>query len=219
MNNRIFQIYYDEKSKLKVNLESDFLYNKDLTVFFENLVISEWFRVNYQQLDRIDYIGFLSYNFEDKNDMLIPFESFKKGDYDIYTLGKTVFNHNVVLFGKTSHGKYFDILFKQMCESVFNLSALQLDEINLGVYQNAVVCKTYIYKQYVENYLNPCIDWLVKYPYKDMLFSECKYNGKMSERELLLKTGFPYYTFHTFLLERLWSVFIHLNKDIYKVKI
>ena len=217
--NIIYQIYFDDSSRDKINEKSEGLFNQNLTVFFENLVISEWFRNNEHYLKDIDYLGFLSYNFEHKNNKEIPFNEIEKLNYDIYLLGgKSVFNHNLVLFGKTSHGKYFDLLFKEMCRDVLGLNSLDLDLINMGVYQNAVVCKTEIYKKYIDECLNPCIDWCVNYRYKDILFSECNYNGGLDSRNLLIKTGFPYYTFHTFILERLWSVFIHLNEGKFNIK-
>jgi len=215
MNIKIFQIYFEPSQKELLNPKSIPYLNEFLTPLFENQVILDL----QPEIKGSDYFGILSHKFEQKNEMLIPFDVIERGEYDIYCVGsKSIFNHNVWQFSTDAHGRLWSYLFFEMInESLFNnnssLTFEVLKNTNKGIYQNAIVCKSEIYNLYIETTLKPCVEWLENnISLKSLIFSECKYEGKLSAEQLLLKIGLPHYTFHTFLLERLWSIFIEVNK-------
>jgi hypothetical protein len=215
MNIKVFQIYFDDSQKVKLNPRSIPYLNDNLTPLFENQVILDL----QPQIEGSDYFGVLSHKFEQKNEINIPFELIEKGEYDIYCIGKnSIFNHNVLQFSTDTHGsKWRFLFFSMVSEVLFNndstLTLAVLESINKGIYQNAVICKSDIYNLYIESTLKPCSEWLENNTsLKSLLYSKCDYNGNLNPEQLISKFGVPHYTFHTFLLERLWSLFLQANK-------
>lgn len=215
MNIKVYQIYYDDSQKEKLNPRCIPYFNDKLTPFFENQVILDL----KPEIKGSDYFGVLSNKFEQKNETNIPFELIEKGEFDIYCIGKkSIFNHNVLQFSTDAHGSAWRFLFFSMVsEALFNNDILLtldvLESVNKGVYQNAVICKSDIYDLYIKSTLEPCAKWLENnISLKSLLFSKCDYDGSLTPEQLLSKYGLPHYTFHTFLLERLWSVFLQVNK-------
>lgn len=216
----VYQIYYQDQQKDLINPSSIPYFNENLTVFFENKVILDLFKK-----DDSEYFGCLSYKFEEKNGVLVPFDYIEKNNFDIYCLGgNSIFQHNVFEFSRDSHGAEWGYLFHKMllealCNDDHYIVNDLIENVNTGVYQNAVVARKEVYELYIESMLKPCMNWMVQTKsIQHLINSQCKYGGSHSLEYLKKHIGYEYYTFHTFLLERLWSVFIHVNKDNYSIK-
>jgi len=99
--------------------------------------------------------------------------------------------------------------FSKLCKEL----GLTLKEPKNVVYSNFFVAKKEVYLEYTE-LLKKAIMCLTDESYK--AFDSANYKSGLSSEELFEKTGLTHYTWHTFLLERLLSVWID-NKKL-KVK-
>lgn len=83
---------------------------------------------------------------------------------------------------------------------------------------NYQLAKKDIYLDYIENVLKPVVDAMLDESDKNLqhwLFSDAGYNGDAKMEGTLMKIGGkPYYTMHTFILERLFT--LYLNTKNYK---
>jgi hypothetical protein len=68
-----------------------------------------------------------------------------------------------------------------------------------------------VYKEYVEVLKNAI--QLMDSKYTELAFKDANYQSGLTPEQLKERTGLDYYTFHTFILERLLSVWID-NKRI-----
>jgi hypothetical protein len=94
-----------------------------------------------------------------------------------------------------------------------------IKNINVGIYQNAILATPEVYNLFINSMLKSCVKWMEENKsIQQFINSECKYIGGL-DKSVLQKNGIKHYTFHTFLLERLWSVFIHVNENNFKIKI
>ena len=67
---------------------------------------------------------------------------------------------------------------------------------------NFFVTKTEIYRSYVAEVIKPAID-LLDGKYKELAWRKCRYDA--ADPNIMMFTGLPCYTFHTFILERLMA--------------
>lgn len=214
---KVYQIYYDVE-QIK-NLSPDTLpyYNSKLTVYFENDLIK-----NFYNSDKIeaDYFGILSWRFSEKNNVQFR-TSFIDGKYDMYAFANSAIKQDVFADSVLCH-PYFMELFTIV------LKNLKIDtniKPSLGLYQNTIITRTSIYKKYVAEFLIPTMNLLDRFAEKyidlnQKLWSDAKYkyDPALTQR-LFEQTGKPYYTYHTFICERLWTVFYEIYKSQYSLKI
>ncbi len=204
-NNQIYQIMYREEQKEHLFLDTIPYFNKDLGLYFENDVILDLF-----QRGKIvgDYFGVLSWKARAKNHIKGKYlNRLIKNRFDIYSF--TYDRHDVFGYADRCHPGFYEII-----RSL--LSELSLDpDIRpaIGLYQNAVITKPNIYIAYIENYLLPTIQFFENCSdeIKDLLFSDANYRG-VSKEKLGLSIGVNFYTLHTFVLERLWSLYYHVKR-------
>lgn len=82
------------------------------------------------------------------------------------------------------------------------------------VYSNFFIAKKELYKQFVEEWIKPSIEVMeTDEELKQLVWQECNYNG-LPKEQLKQFTGLDHYTFHTFLLERLFSFYLEENKQL-----
>ena len=202
----IYQIYYKDHQKQHMFLDAIPLFNSDISLYFENNVI-----LNLYKQGKIvgEYFGALSWNARLKNKLEnTSLHEFICGNYDIYSL--TYDNHDVIGYAIKCHPDFLDIFTELM-------KYLNIDENirpRIGLYQNGIITNPSIYKDFIENYLIPSIEFLdnCSGPIKEKLYSDAKYSGGNIE---VLKDyfGFDHYPYHPFVLERLWSVYYHINRS------
>ena len=103
-------------------------------------------------------------------------------------------------FTENQH-KGFMELFTKVC----NRLNIEVKEPTHVVYANQFITKGKIYKDFLK-VINLAID-LLEMDFQEDAFKDSGYKG-LFPAELKEKTGLEYYTMHTFILERLFSVWI-----------
>jgi len=78
-------------------------------------------------------------------------------------------------------------------------------ECDVGIYSNFFAAKEEVYKEYIE-VLKKAINFMDKNPH--LFFQDANYNAGLDPTELKRYTELDYYTYHTFVLERLISIWI-----------
>lgn len=214
---KTYQIYYDVEQIKYLSPDTLPYYNSSLSVYFENDLIKKFYL---SEKIEADYFGVLSWRFSEKNGSQFR-SSFIDGRYDIYAFQGSARHHDVFADSVTCHPFFMDI---------FNvvLRNLKIDtniKPSLGLYMNSVITRSHIYKKYVSEFLIPTMELLDRFPEKfvelnQKLWSDAryKYDSALTQR-LFEHTGKPYYTYHTFICERLWAVFYELHKNEYSLKI
>lgn len=94
-------------------------------------------------------------------------------------------------------------LFKPLCEDL-GLSSKEPEHM---IYSNYFFLKTELYKDYVETVIKPAIE-LLETKYKDLAWRDANYTDGLQGDTLKYFTGLDYYTFHTFIIERLIGQYI-----------
>lgn len=216
---KFYQIYYqtDQIGKL-----FDFAIpykNTSLTIFFENSVISE---VVSRETEAKN-IAICSWKLKEKMKWNLakprkPEELTKQaleGDYDVLPLTRNSKYHSPLAAASLWHPGFRETMTK-IVEGIGKKMPL---EVKIPIYQNAFSAKREIYQDYVNDYLNPAME-LVKNDteiYKmatvDSHYTKLMREDCASAEYLQEKIGFPYYPLIPFILERLFSVYVH-NKNI-----
>ena len=214
---KVYQIYYDVEQIKYLSPDTLPHYNSKLSVYFENDLIRDFYDAG--KIDS-DYFGILSWRFQEKNG--VQFKStFVDAKHDIYAFANSAYRQDVFEDSVKCHPYFMDI---------FNivLKNLKIDSNvrpQIGLYQNTVIARGDIYRKYVSEYLIPTMDLLNRFPdrFVDLnqkLWADAKYKYDPALTQRLFEhTGKPYYTYHTFICERLWSIFYEVNKDKYDLKI
>jgi hypothetical protein len=117
--------------------------------------------------------------------------------------------HDVLGYADLCHPGFLTI-FRELLETL----NIDIDERPMiGLYQNAVIAKPDIYLDYVENFLLPTIRFFdsCSDEIRKMLFKNANYKGVSGDR-LEESIGVGHYTYHTFILERLWSLYYHIRR-------
>jgi hypothetical protein len=127
------------------------------------------------------------------------------------------------LCGQGLKGKYlkmtyqwhpgFEYIFEKLCTKL----GLEVKEPKTVIYSNFFIAKYSVYKEYIETIIKPAIKILEEdKELKELVWKNANYISGLPKEELKLRTGLEYYPFHTFVLERLMSLF--LEKRNLKVK-
>ena len=212
MNYKIYSIVYDgnqlheyekyDNSHIKSYEDKSYLFEYNcLLDIVDNFNINE------------DYLGIFSYKFPMKTG-LFKKKLFKileqNPNYDIYTFC----SHRINLKGKylqfteKVHPGFLG-LFNKLCNDL----GLEVKEPKYIIYSNFFICKTEIYRKYVNEIIKPAIE-LLETKYKQEVWQNSNYKG-LEKDKLKQYTGLDYYPMHTFLCERLLSIWIE-NKN-YKI--
>jgi hypothetical protein len=84
-----------------------------------------------------------------------------------------------------------------------------------GIYSNHWIAKEEVFDKFVREYLNPVVKFMEKdRKLKKLCFLDANYisRDKIDPETCKLVFGKPYYTYHCFILERLFPVFCYLEK-------
>ncbi len=109
-------------------------------------------------------------------------------------------------FTENYHKGFMD-LFNPICSDL----GLEVKEPKHTIYSNFFIAKGKVYKEYVE-LIKKAIE-LLDNKFTDLAWRDANYKSGLNPEQLKEKTGLDYYTFHTFILERLMSIWID-NKKI-----
>lgn len=212
METKIYSIVYDknqiveyekyDNSHIKTIEQKSYLFEYNVLIdVIDNHNITE------------DYLGIFSYKFPIKTGL------FKK---KLLKILKDSPNKDIYIFCTNSNklkGKYLSFTekvhpgFVELFTALCNDLNLKVKEPKYVVYSNFFIARTDIYKEYVNNIIKPAIE-LLETKYKEQVWKDSKYQG-LGKEKLKQCTGLDYYPFHTFILERLFSIWIE-NKN-YKI--
>ena len=159
-----------------------------------------------------DYTGVFSWKFPYKTQMFkkkLEWLFKNNPNYDVYNFCTQTFKEGYLQFTEKCHPGFLS-LFSKLCKDL----DLPTYEPKHTVYSNFFICKTEIYKKYANEIIIPAIN-LLETKYKEEAWKNANYITGLKTEELQKLTGLEYYTFHTFILERLFSQF--LEKERYKV--
>lgn len=213
---QIKQIYYNEETRKRC-FESPLVvphFNEKCSEFFENDVI-----VN--ETPQAGYFGVLSWAFIDKvrplpNRSTITPEYIKdKLKADVLSFFSKNKNRNVFELCNRYHPGS-DIVFDRICKRVGYDSELLKENTRFTVYQNAFIAKADIFNQYKDELLKPAMKLMKADPeVRNIVWRDSGYYKKseMSDK-LKRELGVPYYPYHTFICERLLSLFLQKHKHI-----
>jgi hypothetical protein len=148
--------------------------------------------------------GFLSHKFLLKTGISAAeiYWFVKNNEFDVLILCRPIPKYLEFTEG---HHPGFTVRFKKL----LSLLDIPFKEPKHVVYSNFFIAKSEIYKEY-NQVLTKAIDILENEMYEDA-WGDSSYKGLPKEK-LIEATGLEYYTFHTFLLERLFSVWLE-TKD------
>lgn len=199
-----YQIYYkDEQLSELYNFATPY-FNKDLTLYFENSAICEL--VPKSTSERICVA---SWRLQQKRGNLIRAKKEINrddliDDYDVAILTPRSPTHQPLYMAYRWHGIPFLKAIKEL-KSFIKVP----DELKYGIYENHFIARSDIYKDYVSNCLLPCIDFMSSRP---LFFVDAGYARKKPEGEVKAYknlTGRNDWPLAPFVLERLFSIYIH----------
>lgn len=169
---------------------------------------------NIYDVNNYKYTGIFSWKFSLKS-RISERELYRAIDdeHDVYIFVYPHFNN-----GKD----YFDFS-EKVHNGLLSLLSLLCKRLNLEytdspehvVYSNFVIINTQLYKTFINDIIIPAII-LLETEFKELAWKNSKYPGLPAEK-LKYYTGLDYYPMHTFVLERLMSIYLHNHKYI-KVK-
>lgn len=213
-----YQIYYHESQKENMWPFAIPYFNDDLTIFFENEVISKLV-----SRETSDKIAICSWKLKNKlrwnlGKPRLPediTEEVLNSDYDVLPFTRNSHQHKMLEAASLWHPGFRET----MTKIVEGIGKKMPFEVKKPIYQNAFSAKREIYQDYVNDYLNPAMELVKNDPeiYKlatqDSNYTKLIRDDGASAEYLQEKIGFPYYPLIPFILERLFSVYVH-NKRI-----
>jgi len=150
-----------------------------------------------------EYYGIFSCRFDLKTGLrwadlqeLLHFYNYEK--YDLITLCRPL--PMPYLYMSELHHPGFTELLTLICEKI----GLAVIEPRIVIYSNQFIAKAYLYRNYINEILRPSIE-LLDGEFRELAFRDSKYK---INKDIEKTTGLPYYTMHTFILERLLSLYI-----------
>jgi hypothetical protein len=217
---KVYQIYYDNASKEACFNEYDHIYNTVCTPFFENDIIVSLINNNAHKESK--YFGVFSGHFKNKiqgakdGKRINPDYINNNLDTDVVSFFRSHRNKNVV-----SKAEQFHPGFTRALENIFERINFKIDlkkDTRFIVYQNHFVAKSDIYERYVKELLEPVMNEMKNESNKELqniIWQDSGYHKKKTMPEKLKKEmGVPYYPYHTFLCERLFSIFLNKYSTI-----
>lgn len=171
---------------------------------FEYNPMIDLYKSNYFKL--VEYTGVFSWKFQDKTGLNknLLYNILDKNDfqeYDVIHFCRPL-GEPFLKFTENNH-KGFMKLFSLICNEL----NIEVKEPINTIYSNFFIAKSEIYEKYIEEVLIPAID-LMETKYKYLAWEDANYKSGLKKEALKKYTGLEYYTFHTFILERLFSVWI-----------
>lgn len=204
----LYQIYYDESQLPKLYPFAIPYYNKGLTIFFESSVIKDIVLST-----EADKIGVVSWKLKDKMRWYIgrPREltqEILESDYEVMSFTKNTKDHHMLAAADRWHPGFLTTFDKILAK----IGVSRPGEVKIPIYQNHHCSKTEIYKDYIQKYLSPAMDCMTNDPEINALaIQDSKYSDltHQSADHLFDKIGMRIYPIAPFLLERLFSIYVH----------
>lgn len=212
---RIRQIFYEKSQQYWLDPRFEPYYNHKSNYLLENQAIIDLWKNDDHLFS--EYYGVFSHKFKRKLNMsgdLIEV-LMQKDDYahDVYTFFKKNRKCNLILQANNWHEHFIEIY-----ERI--VKVMQWDDIvdrNIHfepIFSNHWIAKSAIFDDYVSNFLRDVILVMNRDKVlKEMCFRDAKYlsKNKVNSDVCLKVFGVPYYTYHAFILERLFPIYCYFN--------
>lgn len=209
------QIYYSDYQKEACYTFARLYFNEKLTIHFENSIIERVVMAS-----NADKVSVCSWRLREKFKYFIgPHREFTQevleSDYDVLSLTKNSRFHNMLAAADKWHPGFKPAFERIMSGIGFNCPK----EVKIPIYQNHFSAKREIYQDYVKRYLRPAMNFIENDPEVNKMAMMDSNYSKLDKRvtdnheSLMKQIGVPYYPLVPFLLERLFSVYIH-NENI-----
>lgn len=209
-----YQIYYDDVQESACYPFARLYFNEKVTIFFENSVIVPL--VMYSKAEKVSVCSWklrqkLKYYIGRRRELT---QEVLESDYDVLSMTKNSKHHQMLAFADKSHPGFKSTFNRILSEIGINVPK----EVSSPIYQNHFSAKTEIYQDYVKTYLKPAMDVMFNDPeINKMIMVDSNYTNldrTSANRVDALKEqiGVGYYPLAPFLLERLFSVYVHNRK-------
>lgn len=211
---KLIQIYFRDEQKSSCYPFADLYFNSDLSIYFENDVISRLVPGS-----EADKIAVCSWKLKDKIRIQVKrcrplTQEMLESDYEVLSFTNNTQYHDFFAFASAHHKN-----FRETFEKMLSSAGLRMpSRVKCPIYQNHFSARTDIYKDYVKSYLIPCMDAIKNDPEVNKLamvdsnYSQLARNSAATSEYLKEKIGVSYYPLVPFLLERLFSVYCTNNK-------
>lgn len=209
VNLKAFQIYFDVITKADTYPDTIKVRVKKGNKYFENKVILETFeKGNYGD----GYVTFLSscnkFRFKTGKDIQDVRDGIErdKSAHAVYCFGRHGWD-NVWKIGSEEgiHGKEFSEIGNKLFKLLgYDIDVEALD--TMGIYSNYWVCTAPIFAQYCTEILKPT-KYFMEHDLKELVDREVNYPSQFKRNDVK-------YTWHTFIMERLFTTFCTLNNII-----
>lgn len=216
----IVQIYFDEGSKKNIStcvVPYDNSDKRDQPAF-ENHVIAE---VVPTWAAAFDYFGVVSHKFEKKNQYYLCTAKElieKEKQYDVYSFFGHHKNRNMWELAARWHKGINEVANYILAKIGYPIDVMTISTPT--ILQNAFICRSRIYKEYVERMLIPALAIMNEESIRDKLFIDSKYEYRKLQSDqhyrnsIMKMTGVNYVPYHTFLCERLFATWLYLNPHL-----
>jgi hypothetical protein len=232
----INQIFYNESSKRNCYDFTNHYYNNPDNRFdmclFENRVIAELIETS--NLQSNDIFSVLSHKFKaaksttpifGKQSLIFNLENiqrlFDESDTQLLTFFRNNRTKNIILQSKSNHPKTPFIQALDLLLKTANIDFNVLQPIPHRVYimRNAFIARFGIYQRYYNEMLKPCIDAMKdenNVRLNELLWQSANYSVERMrfKDNPKLTQFFKHYTLHPFILERLPSIWLTINREI-----
>ncbi len=207
-----YQILYTEDQLFKLYPWAIPVWNKTLTPFFENKIISDIVKQSPGEKTAV-----CSWKLREKITKNLPLtpnsrnltEEMLQGDFDILSLTVNSKHHEMLANAERWHPGFCDVLRK--IGSAIRQTVPR--EIKFPIYQNHFVAKTDIYKQYVTEFLDPAMKVMEEdEEIKSLCWKDSGYTKLITQplsEQAQKDLGVTYYPLHAFLCERFFSCWVN----------
>lgn len=211
MASTLIQIYYHEDQKKNLYTFAVPYFNQGLTIFFESSVIKDVVSTT-----KADKIAVTSWKLREKMRYYVGIprvltEELLESEYDIMSFTRNTKDHQMLRSAERWHPGFL----KTFDKILENIGVRRPGEVKVPIYQNHFAARTEIYKDYVQKYLSPAMDCISNdAEVNAMAMCDSRYSDltNQSAEHLNAKLGISYYPLAPFLLERLFSIYVHNNR-------
>lgn len=217
------QVYYRHEQENKLHPRLIPYFNPTIySPCLENHVISEL--ILQDEHKDCDYFGVFSWKFEKKHarslTRLMEEVENDKDNADVYSFFSLHTKPNLWIVAEKWHKGITEVSKEIFVKAGMEEVAMELETIKMpSIYQNAFFTRPEIYETYVKEWLVPVMKVMMDRQDKDIqdkLNIDTGYKSESRKEHLKQTFGFPYYTLHPFICERLFSTFLSYTN--YKVK-
>jgi hypothetical protein len=138
--------------------------------------------------------------------------------FDVVALATFSGRGDIVGSANRVHGGKVGDVIKMVCDHM-KIEVLKEYPKDRIVMQNQVITSKQIFSDYIDTYLLPACEFLIHYP--EYAFRDSGYqNGRTKWKEAIQKQlGLDYLPIHTFVLERLWTIYLANHPQLTVIKL